>query len=280
MNNSGKSGLLWAASLAMLAAGCAGNVSQARKYERAGQYHLAYEEYVQAVDASPGDSTATSGVRRTARLAAGHWQRRAFSAAESESWEQASKCHLKVLQIKPNEYSSVFTLRQIAQHHPDDLQRAYEVLFSGQLPGELLAAATPGPEQPTASGPSQEDTTKGPPPPAMAVDPYKQRPTARHDPGASGSAFITTIRVSRDDDRFPKKAPLIDALSIKVKDTDESPLVADMELYLGRTRIARFRALRTNSVISVLGGSAKLYEIVILEINDGQETVAVGVRKP
>ncbi len=87
------------------------------------------------------------------------------------------------------------------------------------------------------------------------------------------------VRVSRDDDRYPKRTSLAHGLGIKVKDTDKSPLDADMEVYLGQRRIGRFKDLRENSIISVLNRSSNAYEIVILDIYDPEETVTVGLRE-
>lgn len=92
------------------------------------------------------------------------------------------------------------------------------------------------------------------------------------------------VRISRDDDRYGKKASLRDGLAIKLKDTDRRPLDADVEIYLQYKqkdkRIAKFKDLGVNSVISVIGRSSRRYEIVLMNIYDPTETVTVGLREP
>ncbi len=111
------------------------------------------------------------------------------------------------------------------------------------------------------------------------TDPYKQQPKVRREAGASEGDFIKIVRVSQDDNRYPKIASLANGLRIKVKDTDKSPLDADMEVYLGQRRIGKFKDLRKNSIISVMDRFSNTYEIVILDIFDSEETVTVGLRK-
>jgi len=112
------------------------------------------------------------------------------------------------------------------------------------------------------------------------IDPYKQRPTVTHRPSASSGEFIMIVRISRDDHRYPKEKSLRDGLVVKVKDTDERPLDADIEIYLGpkRKRIARLKDLPENSVIAVIGRSHRRYEIVLMNIYDATETVTVALR--
>ncbi len=301
----------------LLIMGCANGPSLARKYELGGKHHLAYEEYLKSVKAKPSDKAAVAGLRRTAPKAAKYWQWQAIKTAECEEWNRAAMCHLKALQIKPDEQSSLFTLRQIGQHHPNDVELAHEALSSGNLSREVLAMTVPEPgitdategsepvrsaaikpgvePKPTTPGSQPLVVTPGSEPfvlpepttPARSrergnvrrTDPYEQQPKVRHEAGASEGDFIMVVRVSQDNDRFPKRTSLANGFGIKVKDTDKSPLDADMEVYLGRRRIGRFKDLRKNSVISVVDRSSNTYEIVILDIYDPEETVTVGLRK-
>ncbi len=302
---------------ALLITGCANETSLARKYELEGKHHLAYEEYLKSVGANPNDNAAAAGLRRTAPKAVGYWQQHAVEAAEDRAWNRAAMCHLKALQIKPDEQSSLFTLRLIDQQHPNDVSWAYEALSSGSLSREVLAMtvpetgitdATEGSEpvrtaaikprvepNPTIPASEQRVVTAGPEaivapellkparpkerPRVRRADSYKQQPSVRREAGASDGDFITVVRVSQDDARYPKRTSLAYGLGIKVKDTDKSPLDADMEVYLGRRRIGKFKDLRENSIISVVDPSGNTYEIVILDIYDPEETVTVGLRK-
>ena len=117
------------------------------------------------------------------------------------------------------------------------------------------------------------------PKPARPANPYAFKPTVSAGTGKPPTDFITIVRVSRDDDRYPKKRDLAGGLSVKVKDTDDDPLEADMEVYLGRRRTMRNRKLRENAVIRVVDESAVAHEIIILDIYDNDETVTVGLRR-
>jgi len=87
------------------------------------------------------------------------------------------------------------------------------------------------------------------------------------------------VYVSRDDPRYAERALLTDGLFVKVKDTDLFPLDADMELYVGNKRVAKLSNLRTGSVVTVLGRSGEPYELVLLHIDSGPETVKIGLRR-
>ena len=292
---------VWAA---VFLGGCAGPGDRAKQYELKDDYHLAYEEHLVAVGLNPDNTNAVAGLRRTAAKAAQHWQEQGFVEAENGSWVLAAKCHLKALQIRPDLAASVAWLRETSRQRPEDIEQAYESLASGGMSGELLAMATEAAarspdEVDAAQGPDGTDVARPPkkaPPaktsksgpvavasktpkvPAKPIDPYAQRPGIRREPGTGDGDFIVVVRVSRDDHRFPKKAHLANGLSVKVKDTDKSPLDADMEVYLGRKRIGKFKNLRENTIIGVLDEDGQPCEIVIMNIYDQLETVTVGFR--
>jgi len=142
-------------------------------------------------------------------------------------------------------------------------------------PAKPKAPAKPGPKAP----PKPKARPKPKVQPVAATDPHRQTPAVRWEPGAAKSEFLKTVRVSRDDDRYPKKRDLAGGLAVKVKDTDKSPLDADMEVYLGRKRIGRYKDLPEETVIEVLDESGRPLEIVIISIYDPDETVTVGLRK-
>jgi hypothetical protein len=209
-------------------------------------------------------------------------------------------------------------LRQMALDHPAAVDAARADLRSGALDDELLAmaeadagpaAAAKAPARPAAKRvppPKREPpkTVPPPPPPRVAVKPepvppviatpppVAMRPPAkvptrvptgrpimvRRERGASTGPFIKVVRVSEDDDRYPEKAPLGSGLAVKVKDTDRSPLDADIELYRGRNRIARLKNLPTDCVVRLVDGFGEIVEIVVIDIHDSSETVTVGLR--
>jgi len=391
-------------------AGCTATNSKAMQLERAGHHEQAYELYVKQLQSNPNDPAATAGIKRTAPLAAAYWQRQAYQAAEQGDWQQAAQCHLRVLQIKPDELSSILSLRQIAKHHGEQVAMAGDAMFAQapaptrstaapprpapeaparsepapmtptpepvRAPPTVAAAEPPGPpvepqppmeqtqaqvgepKPPAAATPQDQPPGKQPTPPAPAeaapapsakpaakplerpaveapapkpalrearaviikpglsaatqpkptkrvkgdatprskpkprpkrprrrppgpskVDPFKQKPKVRHEPGASESEFIMVARVSREDLRYPKTAWLKDSLAVKVKDTDDdTPPDADIEIYLAGKRLRKFKNLVVDDVIDVIGTYRWPYEIVILDVYDPTETVTVGLR--
>ncbi len=124
----------------LLLGGCAAEVVQGNHHERRGEYWLAYDQYLDALAKNPGDIAATGGLRRTANLAAAHWEAKAFQAATQRNWDAAGEYHMKVLKIKPNESSSVLSLRQIAHYRsePDGFESS--VLARNVRQGEPFAA--------------------------------------------------------------------------------------------------------------------------------------------
>ncbi len=78
--------------------------------------------------------------------------------------------------------------------------------------------------------------------------------------------------VSRDDDRYPKELKTIDGIIVKVRDTDEDPLDADMEIRVGDSE-KEYDDLRTGVQIEGRGLSGHRYQLTIKRIYDEEETV-------
>jgi hypothetical protein len=258
-------------------AGC-GGTRAALEHERSGRPHLAYEEYLRAAAKDPSDGAAAAGLRRTAPPAAAWWQQQAFEAAERADWQRAAACHLKVLRIKPDEPASIAALRRLARTQGEAVRQAYAAAAPQPPAAAQVAAAPPGPPAtPPNPPPAQRppEVTAAPP----RADPRRQHLTARRVRGAADGDFRALVRVSRDDDRYPKKAPLAHGLSVKVRDTDDGPIDADLEVYLGSRRIGRLNDVPAESVIDVLDEKAQAWQIVIVRIYDPDETVTVGLRR-
>jgi tetratricopeptide (TPR) repeat protein len=298
---------------AALLAGCANHdVTRGRKLESAGQPHLAYEEYLKALRDNPDDGAAASGLRRTAEEASTYWLERGLGAAERKEWTEAATCHLKVLQIRPDQLSSALALRQIGQEHGESVRQAYAAVAAGEmlamadaqppgppppLPNPPEATATPtspeltppkpvepdGPEHPSARTrvrPVRTEIRKRMAPPvARPGMSRKRRIIVRREPGAGRGEFARTVTVSDDDDRYRDKEALTDRLAIKVKDTDGDPLDADMEVYLDGRRVAKLKDLPEDAVIRLEGVFPEPVEIVVIDIYDREETVTVGLRE-
>jgi hypothetical protein len=141
--------------------------------------------------------------------------------------------------------------------------------------------------RPTAPAPQAKTVAKRPDKPqrparvARRVNPYRQRPTVRREgKGVSETEMALVVHVSKDDPRYAEKALLTDGIFVRVKDTGLFSLNADMELYLGNRRVAKLTNLRTGSVVTVLGRSGEPYELVLMHIDGGPDTVKIGLRRP
>lgn len=155
---------------------------------------------------------------------------------------------------------------------------------------EMAAAAPPGPApmlraagKAAAPSTAQAGGSAAEPSPRVPVgrgsDSHRQKPTVHRERGASEAEIVMIVYISRENPRYPKRALLTDGLSIKVKDTDPSPLDADLELYLSNKRIGKFADLRIGSVLTVLGRSGRPYELILMHIEDDTETVKIGLRR-
>jgi len=322
--------------IAVAVAGCM--TGEGAELERQGQFHRAYEYYVKSAEVGSNGGASAAGIRRTAPLAAAHWQREAYQAAEAGLWDRAAQCHRKVLAIKPDELSSILSLRSIARHHPEAVALAgIEPTPTSPLrvaprpaplapepprPGPAVPEPAPAPVAPAPPMPVPSPPEPAPPAPRPVVpepspprpsrtqvgephvaprpqpqrprprparppkptpppvDPFKQKPTVRRERGASRGEFIAIVRLSREDRRYPKEKPLADGLLAKVKDTDPDPLDVDLEIELAGRRIAKLEDLTVDSVIRVVGRSGRRYEIVVGHIYDANETVTLGLRRP
>ncbi len=238
--------------LTAMCSGCFQNAAEKR-----GEYHKAYDIYCRNLKQDPNNAYAAAGIKRTASRAAAYWQQRSYAAAEVGNWDETVACHKTVLKIKPDEHSSIISLRQIT------LRRVGDRVLPTSAPAPVRTVAKPAVPRKVAK-----------------IDPYRQRPVLNYIGKSSDGPFIVVALASRHDRRYAKRAGLKDGLSVKIKDTDKKPLDADIEIYLQKKRIARLKDLPPGSVIGVFGLSGKLYEIVLMDVLDRTETITVGLRLP
>jgi len=304
---------LFAAALLLLSSGCAPD--QVRMHEQRGEYHKAYELCRQALAVNSQNQAAVFGLRRNAPGALAYWREEAVAAAMRRDWRRAALCHRQVLEIKPDEKGSIDALRQLATQHPDQVvlaagpvvpatptttRPAAEIAMgppaasnepagnesppnpaparNGLDASDTAAAAPSGPSPETAadSSPNAASPTE---PVGRRVDPDRQKPTVRRERGVSEPEVVMIVYVSRENPRYPKRSLLTDGLSIKVKDTDPDPLDADLEVYLSNRRIGKFANLPIGSVLTAAGRSGRVYEMVLMHIEDDTETVKIGLRR-
>jgi hypothetical protein len=124
-------------------------------------------------------------------------------------------------------------------------------------PGATAQTTPPGAPAPVEPGP--------PSAPEPAEPPQVERP-----------ARVFRGVVSRDDDRYPKELMTIDGIVVKVKDTDEDPLDADMEIRVGDNE-RRYEDQKVGARIRGRGLSGRSYVVLILKIHDDTETVYFSV---
>lgn len=155
----------------------------------------------------------------------------------------------------------------------------------------VVAVATPAPTPAPAKEPDatvrtevkvtrevtiESDVAQGP----TTLELQRQKPQVRYEKNASMDSMILTVRISNDDKRFPKFTPLMEGLSVRVKDTDGNPLNADLEFYYHDKKVGeKVCALGIDSVVSLRGSSGTTWEIVIVGIYNKTETVTLGLRK-
>ena len=356
----------------VLTVGCASEVNRGNAHELCGEYHLAYEQYLVAVGTNPGDAAAARGLRRTVDIAAAYWEAQAFKAAENGRWDRAAEHHLKVLKIKPNEFSSILSLRQIASHHAEDfklackassadgllvlplatatiqsvvardgqppealkqpitiaralagfmppvriirrhanrLKAAFVPLASHGLYGKRLAAAARlartdlGPRRHRPSKPDAVALGERPELPALPGSNHGARPRAEPSPvqkprrlptpaqdstqvtprpsqtAVSRKDLIGVGCISLSDKRYPKRASLVNGLTIELRDIDISPVDADIEIHLCGKFLASHMDLQEGSIVVAKDKFATPYEIIIMQIQDANETVTIGLRR-
>ena len=184
--------------------------------------------------------------------------------------------------------------------HVRRLVRCQEVAIDRLIVGDETPAAppgaddTPGPGSIAApvvstSAPAEASATNvvSPPPaqPATSSPPVSPAPEPAEEPGSQASVEQENDKkpepvfhgiVSRDDDRYPKEMETVDGIIVKVLDTDEDPLDADMEIRVGDTK-TKYEDRPVGSRLGGWGLSRKAYAVVITRIDDDQETVHFAV---
>lgn len=78
--------------------------------------------------------------------------------------------------------------------------------------------------------------------------------------------------VSRDDDRYRKEVLTADGILVKLKDIDGPPLVADVEVTVGRIT-TRQNDLPIGTRMLIRGVSGRRYELVVQALDRKSETM-------
>lgn len=356
-------------SLAFIA-GCSGGqgVELGRVAERKGQYHLAYDHYLQAATRDPDNAAAARGMARVGPFAAQYWETQGHVAIDQGRRADAYRMFMRALWIRPDHSSAAQLISHMERDNADEIRLAKadwlargprsllsvrppavdttaiaaaiprdEPLDSEQPLDEPVSAsdaAPPGPTpRPGAAGPSLAmrpprpaptepvpARTAAPPPKAQPkVDeapkatpspvsppartspaPPRERPReprpqpARPTPSRLTPAlepppddtqvvpgrsnyFLVLYTISRKDKRFPKSVEAIDGIAVRLHDTDDKPDRADLDLYQGKRRIAKFRELGEGQDDQFIGASGRRFKLTVVDVNHRTQTVRFGI---
>jgi len=130
----------------------------------------------------------------------------------------------------------------------------------GREPGETV----PAPSAPRSEPPARHV-------PDVPVKPVRPQYEPRRD------EFLLRITLSKRDKAYPRRAPLIDGIDVRLEDTD-SDLEVDLDLYRGKERIKKIRELTPGRSQIFEGNSGTLYQLKLLGVHHKSRTVRIAVR--
>jgi hypothetical protein len=126
---------------------------------------------------------------------------------------------------------------------------------SSAVPGRIVDSREGAPVADSSSGGSR---------------PVVSRPNAQPD------RHLLVGIISRGDHRFNKVMTIMDGLSVKLRDTDDDPLDADLEIVAGKFKISANNVPAGNAV-KIRGVSQRQYKLTILWIDHERDTVKFAV---
>jgi len=142
-------------------------------------------------------------------------------------------------------------------------------ISSAPLPART-GRATPKPPAPVSVVPTAPPAA-GPPKPSPST--MVSSPTPAYGPAGTR---IFDGYISNHDKRFPKKQAVTDGISVEVRDTDRSPLDADLRIAVG-TYSGKFKGLHVGTRLRIRGASGQEYRLTVIGIDDQTETVHLSV---
>jgi len=140
---------------------------------------------------------------------------------------------------------------------------------------DLVPASTTVSTDSRPSAVATRPSIEPPPPSRLPSTEPAPAPLATTRP-AGGPVRVFEGIISRDDDRHPKELMTVDDIVVKLKDTDNEPLDADIEIRVGKNA-KEYKDKAVGARIGGFGQSGRRYVIVIVEIIDDTETVRFAV---
>jgi tetratricopeptide (TPR) repeat protein len=297
-----------------LLAGCAGQAQfeAGKEAMRTGQYDRAVTEFRAAVEQNPGNRTYVNNLAEAESRASDFHIARARGFLTSGDAVKAKQeldialdyvpSHPEAMALMPQVEAALANAGRTDLIEPQESETVSQPLDPGETlepePPPTMAERSgtprsgemqfpvngyPPPPSPQPSRPPAERTAPVPPPvdpqlgePADIVSPPV--PSYRRPPSQDRRSmrFAYQGTVSRDDDRYPKEELTVDGIRIKVKDTDESPLDADLEIKVRGREFDRYD-VREDQAITIRGDSRALYRLIVIRIEDEDETVYYGI---
>ncbi len=116
------------------------------------------------------------------------------------------------------------------------------------------------------------------PAPANA-EPGRIVPAPRYGPSErEPQSFLHRAVISRKDKRYRDTATTVDGVRVRLRDTDADPLDADIDIFIGTTRIRR-DDVRIGQGVTFRVAAGRTYRLVILSILDDRETISFGIQR-
>ncbi|MFH0983861.1 MAG: hypothetical protein V2A79_20295 [Planctomycetota bacterium] len=270
--------------------------------ERQGKYPVAYQYYCDEAKDRPSSGAVQAAIARVAPRAALHHEREAARAADAGNYAEAWKLYMQALAITPDNPALARLVQMLEEQHPAEIAPANAAWMD--VGDRALATASTRSERPEPRVPARAEAKREPapratPPPAepaprtagplpTATDPRREpvetnRPSNEPDEAAvegeeEPRGYLMTAVLSVNDHRFPRKTHTVDDIYVTLKDTDPDPADADLDVYLGTTRVRKARDIAPGRGVLVRGRSGKWYGLVVITVVDRTESVRIGIR--
>ncbi len=310
--------LLLTLSACALTLGCSGSgaYEQGKRFMADGQYDDAAVSFRRAIAEEPGNQQYLNALDQAeARAADQHYARaeqfwkmnRVTDAADELDRVFAfMPAHPNAMKLKDPVNQRIAQANRLTDGARDAFDKGNRsqaenlvreaLKFDASHPGALQLARrlninTPAMPEPVAQEPPPEPIVQDtPPPPPVQSEPVQPEPirssppvqTVSPQPGIEkapgGLRRVTRITLSRDNPLYPKRVNLQDGIRVHLKDTDDGPIDADIEIHVGDTEVKE-KDLPVGTRMDVRGLSGQVYIFTIVSIIDEDETIILDMTR-